>query len=86
QLKVKNSSSKGKHVYSPQSTRPCFRCGNYHKDECMKGKGVCNFCKQPRYMRNDCPKWKSLGGAEGSTKSEIPGTQCSELLRSDQKF
>ncbi|MCI00062.1 hypothetical protein A2U01_0021078 [Trifolium medium] len=68
QLKVKNPSSKGKHVYSPQTTKPYFRCGNYHKNECMKGKGICYFCKQPGHMRNDCPKWKSLGGVEGSTK------------------
>ncbi|MCI60525.1 hypothetical protein A2U01_0081781, partial [Trifolium medium] len=30
----------------------------------MKGKGVCYFCKQSGHMKNECPKWKSLGGAE----------------------
>ncbi|MCI70870.1 hypothetical protein A2U01_0092133, partial [Trifolium medium] len=35
----------------------------------MKGKGVCYFCKQPGHIKNECPKWKSLGGAEGTTVS-----------------
>ncbi|MCI79374.1 hypothetical protein A2U01_0100645, partial [Trifolium medium] len=33
----------------------------------MKGKGVCDYCKQPGNMKHECPKWKSLGGAEGTT-------------------
>ncbi|MCI76145.1 hypothetical protein A2U01_0097414, partial [Trifolium medium] len=37
---------------------------------CLKGKGVCYFCKQPGHMRNDCPKWKSLSGIEGSIKGK----------------
>ncbi|MCI19213.1 hypothetical protein A2U01_0040369, partial [Trifolium medium] len=32
QLKVKNPPGKGK---------PCYKCGNYHKGEYMKGKEVC---------------------------------------------
>ncbi|MCI55653.1 hypothetical protein A2U01_0076904, partial [Trifolium medium] len=36
----------------------------------MKGKGVCYYCKQPRHMRNECPKWKSLGGEEGTMVSK----------------
>ncbi|MCI80973.1 hypothetical protein A2U01_0102245, partial [Trifolium medium] len=35
----------------------------------MKGKGVCYFCKQPWHMKQECPKWKSFGGAEGTTVS-----------------
>ncbi|MCI84005.1 retrotransposon protein, partial [Trifolium medium] len=60
----------GKHIYSPQITRLCFKCGNRHKYECLKGKGVCYFCKQPGHTRNDCPKWKSSGGVESSTKGK----------------
>ncbi|MCI71409.1 hypothetical protein A2U01_0092672, partial [Trifolium medium] len=36
----------------------------------MKGKGVCYFCKQPGHMKHECSKWKSLGGAEGTTVSK----------------
>ncbi|MCI46684.1 hypothetical protein A2U01_0067925, partial [Trifolium medium] len=35
----------------------------------MKGNGVCYFCKQPGHMKHECPKWKNLGGAEGTTVS-----------------
>ncbi|MCI23718.1 retrotransposon protein, partial [Trifolium medium] len=67
QLKVKDSSSKGKQAQSSQIPRPCPNCGKHHSGECMKDKGVCYYCKQPGHMRNECPKWKSLGGAEGTT-------------------
>ncbi|MCI20698.1 hypothetical protein A2U01_0041861, partial [Trifolium medium] len=36
----------------------------------MKGKRVCYFCKQPGHMKHECPKWKSVGGAEGTTVSK----------------
>ncbi|CAJ2628780.1 unnamed protein product [Trifolium pratense] len=69
-LKAKGSPSKGKQTHSPQSPRTCPKCGNYHGGECMKGKGICYFCKQPGHMKSDCPKWKSVGGAEGTTISK----------------
>jgi hypothetical protein len=52
QLKVKGSHNKGKQPHSPQSPRLCPKCGNHHGGECMKGKGVCYFCKQPGHMKN----------------------------------
>ncbi|MCI70732.1 hypothetical protein A2U01_0091995, partial [Trifolium medium] len=36
----------------------------------MKGKGVCYYFKQPGHMKHECPKWKSLGGTEGTTVSK----------------
>ncbi|MCI42697.1 enzymatic polyprotein, partial [Trifolium medium] len=48
----------------------CPECGKSHGGECMKGKGVCYSCKQPGHMKHECPKWKSLGGAEGTTVSK----------------
>ncbi|MCI68750.1 enzymatic polyprotein, partial [Trifolium medium] len=36
----------------------------------MKGKGVCYYCKKPGHMKNECPKWKSLGGVEGTMVSK----------------
>ncbi|MCI24395.1 hypothetical protein A2U01_0045578 [Trifolium medium] len=70
QLKVKEFSSKGKQAQSSQTPRPCPECGKSHSGECMKGKGVCYYCKQPGHMKKECPKWKSLGGAEGTTTSK----------------
>ncbi|MCI43391.1 retrotransposon protein, partial [Trifolium medium] len=69
QLKVKEFSHKGKQAQSSQVPRPCPECGKSHSGECTKGKGVCYFCKQPGHMKHECPKWKSLGGAEGNTVS-----------------
>ncbi|MCI57517.1 retrotransposon protein, partial [Trifolium medium] len=69
QLKVKQFSHKGKQAQTSQTLRPCPECGKFHGGECMKGKGVCYFCKQPGHMKHECPKWKSLGGAEGTTVS-----------------
>ncbi|MCI45912.1 retrotransposon protein, partial [Trifolium medium] len=70
QLKVKNPPNKGKHIYSPQIIKPCLKCGNRHRDECLKGRGICYSCKQPGHMRNYCPKWESLSGIEGSTNGK----------------
>ncbi|MCI34015.1 magnesium transporter NIPA2-like, partial [Trifolium medium] len=69
-LMVKDSSNIGKQSQSSQIPRPYPTCGKSHSGECMKGKGVCYYCKQPGHMRNECPKWKSLGGAEGTTLSK----------------
>ncbi|MCI26211.1 retrotransposon protein, partial [Trifolium medium] len=70
QLKVKEFSNKGKQAQSSQTPRPCPECGKFHSGECMKGKWVCYYCKQPGHMKNECPKWKSLGGVEGTTVSK----------------
>ncbi|MCI88401.1 hypothetical protein A2U01_0109688, partial [Trifolium medium] len=51
QLKVKEFSHKGKQAQSSQAPQPCPECGKSQGGECMKGKGVCYFCKQPGHMK-----------------------------------
>jgi hypothetical protein len=45
QLKTKGSSSKEKHNYSPRSPRKCPECGSHHSRKCMKGQGICYYCR-----------------------------------------
>ncbi|XP_057808422.1 uncharacterized protein LOC131022897 [Salvia miltiorrhiza] len=38
-------------------TKPqCQKCGKYHYGECMWGKGVCFFCREPVHTTHNCPK------------------------------
>ncbi|XP_045786482.1 uncharacterized protein LOC123881782 [Trifolium pratense] len=69
-LKPKSSPSKNKQNYSPRSPRKCPDCGIPHSGECMKGKDVCFYCKQPGQYRSDCPKLQKQGDASGTTKSK----------------
>ncbi|PNX86789.1 cellular nucleic acid-binding protein [Trifolium pratense] len=69
-LKPRGSPSKGKHDYSPRSPRKCPECGVPHNGECMKGRDVCYYCRQPGHYKSDCPKLQKSGDYSGTTKSK----------------
>ncbi|KAK2369205.1 hypothetical protein QL285_082353 [Trifolium repens] len=56
QVRTKGSTSKGKQSYSQRSPRNCAECGFPHSGECMKGKNMCYYCKQPGHYKHECPK------------------------------
>lgn len=57
QLKVKTPQGKGKQVQTSSSprTKKCLKCGRDHGGECLVGKQVCYYCKQPGHMAPFCP-------------------------------
>jgi hypothetical protein len=65
-LKTKGTYSKDKHNYSPRSPRKCPECGSHHSGTCMRGQGICYYCRKQGHMRNECPELKKQSGAEGS--------------------
>jgi hypothetical protein len=70
QLKTKGFSSKGKRHYSPKSPHNCAECGFPHFGDCLKGKGLCYYCKWPGHMKHECPELKKQSGFSGATKSK----------------
>nr|XP_027190477.1 uncharacterized protein LOC113786662 [Cicer arietinum] len=52
QLKVKTPQGKGKQVQTSSSpkAKKCLKCGIDHGGECLVGKQVCYYCKQPGHM------------------------------------
>nr|XP_027192723.1 uncharacterized protein LOC113787766 [Cicer arietinum] len=55
--KVKTPQGKGKQVQTSSSPRAkkCLKCGRDHGGECLVGKQVCYYCKQPGHMAPFCP-------------------------------
>jgi hypothetical protein len=69
-VRTKGSTSKGKQSYSQRSQKNCAECGFPHSGECMKGKNVCYYCKQPGHYKHECPKLKRQGDSSGASKSK----------------
>ncbi|KAK2449583.1 hypothetical protein QL285_008768 [Trifolium repens] len=69
-LKTKGTSSKDKHNYSPRSPRKCLEYGSHHSGICMKGQGICYYCRKPGHMRNECPELKKQSGSGGPSRGK----------------
>ncbi|KAK2443611.1 hypothetical protein QL285_014700 [Trifolium repens] len=70
QVRTKGTTSKGKQSYSQRSPRNCAECGFPHSGECMKGKNMCYYCKQPGHYKHECPKLRRQGDSSGASKSK----------------
>ncbi|MCI79984.1 hypothetical protein A2U01_0101255, partial [Trifolium medium] len=44
--------------------------GHYHHGDCLKGKGVCYYCKELGHMRHECPEWRKRVGSSATTKNK----------------
>jgi hypothetical protein len=55
-LKVRVPQNKGKQVQTSISPRTgmCSECGKNHRGECLAGKNVCYWCKQPGHVIQNC--------------------------------
>jgi hypothetical protein len=80
-LKSKGNSSMGKQSHFHRSPKNCSDCGYPHSGECMKGKNMCYYCKQPGHFRNECPRLKKHGEASGSAKNKgrVYSLDCNEI-------
>lgn len=64
-LKVRVSHNKGKHVRASNSPRAsrCYECGKNHVGECLAGKNVCFWCKQPGHVIQNCLVLQAKGSS-----------------------
>ncbi|XP_058756739.1 uncharacterized protein LOC131629951 isoform X2 [Vicia villosa] len=64
-LKVRVSQNKGKQVRNSNSPRAskCYECGKNHVGECLAGKNVCFWCKQPGHVIQNCLVLQAKGSS-----------------------
>ncbi|XP_058756737.1 uncharacterized protein LOC131629950 [Vicia villosa] len=64
-LKVRVSQNKSKQVRASNSpwASKCYECGKNHVGECLAGKNVCFWCKQPGHVIQNCLVLQAKGSS-----------------------